>query len=112
MDENNVEEDNGSPTSLGPFARRMSWGARNLRDVRIPGRGAFQSPGVGRENNRSGGQSPPLQAQPGDNPHHQRRPSVSTMPLPVGNLPAALPVKQPHDDPLQERILKGDFYMD
>ena len=51
---------------------------------------------------------PPLGPNPGENPHHQRRQSVSTMPLPVSTMPAA---KDVHD-PLQERILKGDFYMD
>lgn len=51
LDENALDDDNGSPTMpTSPFARRMSFGARALRDVRIPGgRGpAVQPPGTQR----------------------------------------------------------------
>jgi len=109
VDEGAVEEGDGSPTGLAsPFVRRMSFGARAMRDLRLPGRiGTQPSPapsptaarGIWPDNGKS------TSAEPGENPHHQRRPSVSTMPLPVNALKA-------NDDPLQERILKGDFYMD
>lgn len=116
LDENAVDEGEGSPTGVptSPFARRMSFGARALRDVRIPGRmGSQGSPGPSPTATRgpwpdNGKSNSPPNAQPGDNPHHQRRASVSTMPLPVTSIPAV----KPNDDPLQERILKGDFYMD
>jgi len=109
FDENAIDEE--IPSS--PFARRMSFGARALRDFRMPVSRISQpqSP-VATPSARSGqwmespkSISPPL-SQPGDNPHHQRRPSVSTMPLPVNT------TKHTLEDPLQERILKGDFYMD
>jgi len=109
FDENAVDEGEGSPTGMtNPFTRRMSFGAKAMRELRLPGRmGSQGSPvpsptaakGTWSDNGKSN--SPP----PGENPHHQRRPSVSTMPLPVSSTRA-------NDDPLQERILKGDFYMD
>jgi len=129
LDENAVDEGEGSPTGMtNPFTRRMSFGAKAMRDLRLPGRmGAQGSPGPsptaarGEPNHRrvisivliiSSGtwpddgksNSPPL-SEPGENPHHQRRPSVSTMPLPVSSTKA-------NYDPMGERILKGDFYMD
>jgi len=110
VDENAVEEAEASPTTIAnPFARRMSFGARAMRDIRLPPRvgpqgGPAFSPtatrGTWSENTKTN--SPPL-PEPGEN--HQRRPSVSAMPLPVASLKV-------NHDPLQERILKGDFYMD
>lgn len=39
VDENAVDEGEGSPTGItSPFARRMSFGARAMRDLRLPGR--------------------------------------------------------------------------
>jgi len=112
LDENALDEEEASQTGMrSPFARRMSFGARAMRDLRLPGRiGTQGSPasspttvkGTWSESTKTN--SPPL-PEPGENPHHQRRPSTSTMPLPVASLKA-------NDDPLQERILKGDFYMD
>lgn len=112
LDESAVDEGEGSPTGMtSPFARRMSFGARAMRDLRLPGRiGAQGNPapsptaarGTWPDNGKAN--SPPL-SEPGENPHHQRRPSVSTMPLPVSSIKV-------NEDPLQERILKGDFYMD
>lgn len=112
FDENAIDEEDPSIPS-SPFARRMSFGARALRDFRMPVSRISQPQSPVTTPSARSGQwieppksiSPPL-SQPGDNPHHQRRPSVSTMPLPVNTTKHAL------EDPLQERILKGDFYMD
>ncbi|KAF8443567.1 hypothetical protein BGX38DRAFT_1271781 [Terfezia claveryi] len=112
LDENAVDEGEGSPTGMtNPFTRRMSFGARAIRDLRLPGRmgaqgGSVPSPTAARGTWPDDGKSnsPPL-SEPGENPHHQRRPSVSTMPLPVSSTKA-------NYDPMGERILKGDFYMD
>jgi hypothetical protein len=43
-------------------------------------------------------------------PHHDRAKSVSDMPAPPAQAPRARAPQKP--DPFQERILKGDFYMD
>ncbi|KAK0632296.1 hypothetical protein B0T14DRAFT_490683 [Immersiella caudata] len=43
-------------------------------------------------------------------PHHDRAKSVSDMPAPPAQTPRARVPQKP--DPFQERILKGDFYMD
>jgi len=107
------EPSGGSPTNVGnsPFARRMSWGARALRDVRVPAQRnsvAFtptspsaSSPTVARgfapDSGRNAGEQPYLQ---------RRRQSVSVMP-PASSFPSAK-----EHDPLQERILKGELYMD
>lgn len=47
--------------------------------------------------------------QPSANAQHDRAKSVSDMPAPPAQAPRARPQKP---DPFQERILKGDFYMD
>ncbi|KAL6869198.1 hypothetical protein ACO1O0_000521 [Amphichorda felina] len=54
--------------------------------------------------------SPPRAAAP----HHDRAKSVSDMPQPPVQTPAVKPPPQerPKPDAFQERILKGDFYMD
>ncbi|KAF8464571.1 hypothetical protein BDZ91DRAFT_659965 [Kalaharituber pfeilii] len=112
LDENVVDEGEGSPAGVptSPFMRRMSFGARALR---LPGKLGTQgspvtSPTASRGTWPDNGKS--NQPQVGENPHHQRRPSVSTMPLPVTAISANK--EQIDHDPLQERILKGDFYMD
>jgi len=46
----------------------------------------------------------------GVSPHHDRARSVSDMPAPPATAPRARVPQKP--DPIQERILKGDFYMD
>ncbi|KAI5850012.1 hypothetical protein BZA05DRAFT_66391 [Tricharina praecox] len=97
----------GSPSS--PFARRMSWGARALRDVRLPGSSrvppspSASSPTVSRgfwlDNKASG--------YPIDPAFQQRRQS---MPGPPAH---AMPApKETAPDPLQERLLRNEFYMD
>ncbi|KAK0656714.1 hypothetical protein B0T16DRAFT_293162, partial [Cercophora newfieldiana] len=54
----------------------------------------------------SAGAGPP----PAVSPHHDRAKSVSDMPAPPAHTPRARVSQKP--DPFQERILKGDFYMD
>lgn len=111
LDEGAIDEVDSVPAN--PFVRRMSFGARALRDFRMPVSRISQPHSPVSSPSVRGGQwieppksnSPPL-PHPGENPHHQRRPSLSTMPLPV------TVTKQALEDPLQERILKGDFYMD
>jgi len=101
------EPASGSPSS--PFARRMSWGARALRDVRLPGSArvppspSTSSPTVSRgfwlDNKVSG--------YPTDPALQQRRQS---MPGPPAH--AMPPPKVAAPDPLQERLLRNEFYMD
>jgi len=113
VDESAIDDSepaSGSPTNVGnsPFARRMSWGARALRDVRVPQRNSVAftptSPGAssptvtrGFPENRNAGEQPYLQ---------RRRQSVSVLP-PSSSVPSA---KEP--DHHQERILKGELFMD
>ncbi|KAA8905558.1 hypothetical protein FN846DRAFT_899020 [Sphaerosporella brunnea] len=91
------EPASGSPSS--PFARRMSWGARALREVRLPGasRGMPPSPGA----------SSPIVSQGFDPALQQRRMSMPAPP--TGAMPAS---KAPAYDPVQERILRNELYMD
>lgn len=132
IDENAIEDDENStrtaPTT--PFVRRMSFGANAMRSMRAPG---GSSPGSSDQgfnwseqlrsraessvsgirpsfSMASGGGSPP---RPG-NGFHDRAKSVSDMPAPPQQAAAVKP-KQPEPrrpDAMQERILKGDFYMD
>lgn len=157
IDENAVEEGDAGPSPVpsSPFARRMSFGARALRDVRT-GNGNFNgrasinclasSPSAHRRemssshtstsehpkrlsnavSQRSGEgfnwsdqlrsraersssitspTSPPAPTAPRQ---HQRAVSTTVMEAPVKEVPKT--PKAP--DHFQERILKGDFYMD
>ena len=159
IDENAIEEGDAGPNAApsSPFARRMSFGARALRDVRT-GNGNFNgrasinclasSPSAHRRDlssshtststseypkrqsnavsQRSGEgfnwsdqlrsraersssitspTSPPAPIAPRQ---HQRAVSTTVMEAPVKEMPKA--PKAP--DHFQERILKGDFYMD
>lgn len=94
----------------------MSFGARALRDVRQGSGSVGHTNGEGynfAENLRSraerGSMSGPPSGLFGPNgTAHQRAKSVATMEPPVREIP-----KQPKvPDAMQERILKGDFYMD
>lgn len=137
LDENAVEEDDVVRTvPTTPFARRMSFGgAQAMRSVRggaSPGsndqgfnwsdqlrsraestvsagpRASFSfSSGLNASPPRSNpGAGPP----PAANSHHDRARSVSDMPGPPAQPPRARAPQKP--DHFQERILKGDFYMD
>jgi hypothetical protein len=138
IDENAVEDDvdmaRTAPTT--PFTRRLSFGANQaMRGVR-----GGTSPGSNdqgfnwSEQLRSRAEStvtsgprasfsfasgfngsPPrsnagVGAPPSASPHHDRAKSVSDMPAPPAQAPRARVPQKP--DHFQERILKGDFYMD
>ncbi|KAL7276864.1 hypothetical protein RUND412_000152 [Rhizina undulata] len=115
IDEQVVEDGepmSGSPPGMSPFARRLSFGARALRDVRIPaGRtGGYTAAPVSSPTVARGFWPENGKVEPGPektDSHHQRRQSMSTMPQPVSSI-----AKEPPVDPFQERMLKGDFYMD
>lgn len=137
IDENAVEDDDVARTApTTPFTRRMSFGAnqavRGVRGGTSPGNdqgfnwsdqlrsraestvagsrvpfsfasGLSASPPRG---NGGGGGGPPSAT----GPRHDRARSVSDMPAPPAQaLKARTPQKPDH---FQERILKGDFYMD
>lgn len=106
----------GEPAS--PLARRMSWGARAFKDFKLPvapmnGPAMPRAPGAGPQSpvvsrgfwmdKPSGSNDPALQ---------RRRMSTSSMPAPATTMPAAKEPIAPKPDPLQERILKGELYMD
>ncbi|KIW03342.1 uncharacterized protein PV09_05552 [Verruconis gallopava] len=108
-------EDGDAPISSAPsspFARRLSFGARAMRDMRSS-TGNANANGSGfdiAENMRSRAERSSFSAASGMNGQamHQRPKSVS-MAEPPRDIPTAQP-KRP--DAFQERILKGDFYMD
>lgn len=129
VDENAVEDEE-SPTNQ-PFARRLSFGARALRDIRIPAgrvpinagvsptvsRGSFSQtsmpplvfiltgiflPGFWQDNSKLNPQGQ------GGEPVQQRRQSIAALPQPVNHIPQ----RSMTVDPMQERMLKGDFYFD
>ena len=168
VDESAIEEgDNPNNTPTTPFARRMSFGARALRDVRA-GSGNFNgrasAPFTNLTNPASSSSSPPTKgarglssspegegespsskqgsnllprrvgegfnwsdqlrsraqrsssinsgsppaAPPAPRTEHHRAASATAMEPPVKEIPKAPKVP----DAFQERILKGDFYMD
>ncbi|KAK7527386.1 uncharacterized protein IWZ02DRAFT_123595 [Phyllosticta citriasiana] len=95
-----------------PFARRLSFGARALRDSQQGNGSANANDGFSfAENMRTRAErhasisSIPGRVSP---PVHQRAKSVATMEPPIREMPKT--AKAP--DAFQERILKGDFYMD
>ncbi|KAK1919611.1 hypothetical protein P3342_001903 [Pyrenophora teres f. teres] len=120
VDESPFEDDYAASTSTSnsnpatPFARRLSFGARAMRDVRQSNGGVGNPNGEGynfAENLRSraergsvSGPSPMLS--PSGTTHHRAK-SVTIMEPPVREMP-----KPRVPDAMQERILKGDFYMD
>ncbi|KAL8952295.1 MAG: hypothetical protein Q9222_001784 [Ikaeria aurantiellina] len=108
IDENAIEEGDAPPLSASPtsrFARRMSSGARALRDVRT---------GSGNANGRSStaaNTAPSVKGRaPAVSARERQAASNTTPPVEVPAKPPAQPVRVP--DQFQERILKGDFYMD
>ncbi|KAL8852413.1 MAG: hypothetical protein Q9221_002719 [Calogaya cf. arnoldii] len=134
VDENAIEEGDAAPMSTSPhspFARRMSSGARALRDVRAGSANAngrsstisISAPSVkGRgegynwsEQLRSRAQrsssitNPPTSAPAVST----RERHAATSAPPPAEIPAKPPAKADRvPDHFQERILKGDFYMD
>ncbi|KAI9840982.1 MAG: hypothetical protein M1838_003816 [Thelocarpon superellum] len=121
LDENVIEEGDGAAPSVAPnaaFARRMSFGARALRDVRTGGPNGVNGEGFSwteslrsrAERTSTAGPSTAHASTPSTGPAvHQRAQSIATAPPPVEEIPKAA-ARVP--DPFQERILKGDFYMD
>jgi len=125
LDESAIEEDGpgiSSTTPTTPFGRRMSFGARALRDVKAGSGGGAAGGGGGggggdkglndgynwADNFRNRAERSSSIASVGatSSPAHVRAKSVATQP-PVKQIPQAnVP------DHFQERILKGDFYMD
>lgn len=137
IDENAVEEDDMARTApTTPFTRRMSFGAnqamRGIRSGTSPGSNdqGFNWSDQLRSRAESTVTSGPrasysyangLSASPPRTtagaavptpvvPHHDRARSVSDMPAPPAQAPKARVPQKP--DHFQERILKGDFYMD
>jgi len=128
IDENAIDDDEGPGRSnpSTPFVRRMSFGARALRTVRGSGSPGTTGDGGGfnwseqlrtrAESSVSQTQRPNFSTSPSAKPMqmHERAKSVSEMPSPPTAVPAA-PAPRPErkkPDAFQERILKGDFYMD
>ncbi|KAF1355089.1 hypothetical protein BDV97DRAFT_289826 [Delphinella strobiligena] len=118
VDESAIEEDAtsaGASQPTSPFARRVSFGARALRDLRPGGTGGGGNNGESgfnwadnmrtrAERTSIGGAG--MGASP--NTNHVRAKSIATMEQqPVRTAPKPAPL-----DHTQERILKGDFYMD
>ncbi|KAI5812461.1 hypothetical protein BZA77DRAFT_139036 [Pyronema omphalodes] len=95
-----------SPSS--PFARRMSWGARALRDVRIPTARVPPSPGASGSPTVARGFWPESKSSYStDSAFQQRRQSMP--PPPATAMPAP---KDKPTDYVQERILRNELYMD
>ncbi|KZF26902.1 hypothetical protein L228DRAFT_21382 [Xylona heveae TC161] len=122
LDENVIEEGDappgsGSPTAT-PFGRRLSFGARALRDVRSGGSGSYNGEGFNwsdslrsraeRTSSMAAAAGANVSNSPPQPSHHQRAASVATMEQPVREMPKSSKVP----DAFGERILKGDFYMD
>ncbi|QDS67532.1 hypothetical protein FKW77_002432 [Venturia effusa] len=131
VDESPFEDGDAQAVPTSPFARRMSFGARAMRDIRSStgngpanGRATISSrakapptanngrAGQGydfAENLRSRAERSSISGGIPQTPAHHRAKSVAVMePPPQREMP-----KQPKmPDAFQERILKGDFYMD
>ncbi|KAL9014524.1 MAG: hypothetical protein Q9173_000825 [Seirophora scorigena] len=118
LDENAIEEGDAAPMSSSPntpFARRLSSGARALRDVRT-GSGNTNGEGFNwseqlrtRAKRSSSVTSPPTSAPAVST---RERQAATSAPPPVEIQAKAPPKAERVPDHFQERILKGDFYMD
>lgn len=127
IDESAIEDDAGpaEPTPQTPFARRVSFGAKALRDVKAGG--GNTSPGQNgssegfnwsenfrtraeRTSSIAGGVGMPAMPNGSGRAAHGRAQSVAVMEPPAREMPK--PKEQVRPDHFQERILKGDFYMD
>lgn len=137
-----IDEDELSRTApTTPFVRRMSFGGPTMRTTIRNGNGSpgsslndqgfnwseqlrsraessVQGPRPSFSFGSSMSTSPPRGNgyQPTASNHHDRAKSVSDMPVPPAQAPTAAPrapePSRPKPDAFQERILKGDFYMD
>ncbi|KAL0254751.1 hypothetical protein SLS55_009275 [Diplodia seriata] len=127
FDDDDTSSSNSPPNTAAtsPFARRLSFGARALRDVK-QGNGSGNTSANGRARPNASFKSPTPSsnitatkgraerssisaASPGrvSPPMHHRAKSIATA-EPIREVPKV--AKAP--DAFQERILKGDFYMD
>jgi len=112
VEESPFEEGDAAAVPTSPFARRMSFGARAMRDMRSSTTGNGNANGQGfdfAENMRSRAErsSVSVTSGPASPPIHQRAKSMVTIEPSVQEMP-----KPKRPDAFQERILKGDFYMD
>lgn len=130
IDESAIEEEDmpggGARTAPNtPFVRRMSFGQPAMRGYRPGGSPGNDQQGFNwSEQLRSRAESSVTGARPSFSlasspprgfPNHDRAKSVSDMPMPQPPAQAAAvkPKQEPRKpDAFQERILKGDFYMD
>ncbi|KAL8707901.1 MAG: hypothetical protein Q9220_007121 [cf. Caloplaca sp. 1 TL-2023] len=135
IDENAIEEGDAPPLSASPtspFARRMSSGARALRDVRTGsgnangrsstaansapsvkgrvGEGWNWSDQLRSRAERSSSTTNPPTSTPAVSTRERQAATDTAPPVEVPAKRPAQPVRVP--DQFQERILKGDFYMD
>jgi len=113
VNENAIEEGdaepNPSPTSPSAFARRVSFGARALRDVQSGnGEGFNWSEQIKNRAERSASITGQPAAPSTGSMSHQKSASIAAAEQPIKEMPKT-PRKPDH---FQERILKGDFYMD
>lgn len=130
IDENAVDDEETAKTMPNtPYTRHLSFGAQAIRNLRpsptSPGvndnaynwseqlRSRAENTVTGSRHNFGAGVS---SSPPRGSVHHDRTKSVSDMPAPPQQA-ASIKPKQPEPermkpDPMQERILKGDFYMD
>lgn len=111
--ENAIEEGdaepNPSPTSPSAFARRLSFGARALRDVHAGnGEGFNWSEQIKNRAERSASITGQAAVPSTGSVGHQKSASIAAAEQPIKEMPKT-PRKPDH---FQERILKGDFYMD
>lgn len=128
IDENAIDDEESAKAGPNsPFARRMSFGAQAMRNLRT----GQTSPGTpdnafnwseqlrSRAESNVQGHRPSFPAgrygsPPRGNGQHDRSKSISEMPAPPQQAAAVKPKQpeRPKPDHMQERILKGDFYMD
>lgn len=128
IDENAVDDEEAAKNMPNtPYTRHLSFGAQAIRGLRpsptSPGtndnaynwseqlRSRAESTVTG---NRHGFGAGASTSPPRGNPHHDRTKSVSDMPNPPQQAATMKPKQpeRPKPDHFQERILKGDFYMD
>lgn len=130
FDENAIDDDDGPvrSTPTTPFARRMSFGAQALRSARgggspgTTGEGGFnwseqlrsRAESSVSQTQRPSFSTSPSSAKTATMSMHERGKSISEMPAPPTAVPAPAPPRPERKKPdaFQERILKGDFYMD
>jgi len=126
IDESAIDDDDtGRSAPTTPFTRRMSFGAQAMRSVRANGSSPsgegngfnwseqLRSRAESTTQRTSFSTSPTAVKTVGTSPVHQRAKSISEMPAPPNTVPTA-PARPERKKPdaFQERILKGDFYMD